>query len=160
MQSVTQAVNKALFKLKPPRTLTGRVFSDRMQKSCTVAVTRLVYEKRIGRYIRRQKKFMCHDEYNECRIGDIVKIKACEKLSKRKYFQVAQIVLPARKGTDPLLPVEAQLPTTTRERALTPRTFFPNDRYTENVDGLFSPYIVDKVKPIYGEAAAAAAPKQ
>lgn len=156
-QSVQQAVAKQLKALKPPKTWTGRVFSDKMQKSCTVLVSRQVYEPRIGKYIRKQKKYIAHDEYNECRIGDIVEFKHIPKMSKRKSFQVVRIVLPAKRGTDPLLAVEAQQPTVVKERALQPQTLWPQDpAQSPSQQSVYSPYIIDAVKPLEQAVQAAA----
>jgi small subunit ribosomal protein S17 len=61
-----------------------------MDKSIMVLVSRLKKEKRYGKYIRSQSKFMVHDPKNACQIGDKVKIIETRPLSKRKRWQVLE----------------------------------------------------------------------
>ncbi len=70
----------------------GKVTSDAMDKSVTVSVQRTVMDPVFKKYVRRRSKFMAHDEKNECRKGDIVKIRECRPLSKRKRWRVEEIV--------------------------------------------------------------------
>lgn len=70
----------------------GRVVSNAMQKSVVVAVDRLVTHPFYGKTIRRTKKFMAHDENNECGIGDKVLIEETRPLSKRKRWIVREIL--------------------------------------------------------------------
>jgi len=74
------------------RTLTGRVVSNKMDKSITVAVERLVKHPLYGKYVRRTTKLRAHDEANECREGDLVKIAQCRPLSKTKSWRLVEIV--------------------------------------------------------------------
>jgi small subunit ribosomal protein S17 len=74
------------------RTLTGRVVSNRMDKSASISVERLVKHPLYGKYIRRTTKLLAHDENNECRIGDMVNIAETRPLSKRKAWRVVEIV--------------------------------------------------------------------
>jgi small subunit ribosomal protein S17 len=74
------------------RTLTGRVVSNRMDKTASVSVERLVKHPLYGKYIRRTTKVLAHDENNECRIGDTVNIAETRPLSKRKAWKVVEIV--------------------------------------------------------------------
>jgi small subunit ribosomal protein S17 len=74
------------------RTLTGRVVSNRMDKTAAISVERLVKHPLYGKYIRRTTKLLAHDENNECRIGDTVNIAETRPLSKRKAWQVVGIV--------------------------------------------------------------------
>lgn len=74
------------------RTLTGRVVSNRMDKTAAIAVERLVKHPLYGKYIRRTTKVLAHDENNECQIGDTVSIAETRPLSKRKAWQVVEIV--------------------------------------------------------------------
>ena len=53
-------------------------------------------------YYKKRKKYLCHDENEECRDGDLVRIKECRPLSKRKHFQVEEIVEKAEEYTNPL----------------------------------------------------------
>ena len=71
---------------------TGIVMSNAMDKSVTVQVERTVMDQRFKKYIRRRKKFMAHDEKNECREGDVVVIRECRPLSKHKHWRVADIL--------------------------------------------------------------------
>jgi small subunit ribosomal protein S17 len=74
------------------RILTGRVVSDRMNKTAAISVERLVKHPLYGKYIRRTTKVLAHDENNECRIGDTVNIAETRPLSKRKAWKVVEIV--------------------------------------------------------------------
>ena len=74
------------------RTLTGRVVSNRMDKTASISVERLVKHPLYGKYIRRTTKVLAHDENNECRIGDTVNIAETRPLSKRKAWRVVEIV--------------------------------------------------------------------
>jgi small subunit ribosomal protein S17 len=73
-------------------TKVGRIVTDAMDKSVTVAVDRLVKHPLYKKTIRRTSKFMAHDEKNECRLGDQVRIQACRPLSKRKRWVVKEII--------------------------------------------------------------------
>jgi len=70
----------------------GRVVSDKMDKSVTVSVERLVKHAVYGKYIRRTTKIVAHDEANECKEGDVVAISECRPISKRKSWRVIEIV--------------------------------------------------------------------
>jgi small subunit ribosomal protein S17 len=74
------------------RVLTGRVVSNRMDKTASISVERLVKHPLYGKYIRRTTKLLAHDENNECRIGDKVNIAETRPLSKRKAWRVVEIV--------------------------------------------------------------------
>ncbi|MFO1370899.1 MAG: 30S ribosomal protein S17 [Candidatus Competibacteraceae bacterium] len=74
------------------RTLTGRVMSNKMDKTITVAIERLVKHPVYGKYIRRTTKLHAHDEGNECREGDMVTIKQCRPLSKTKSWVLVKVV--------------------------------------------------------------------
>jgi small subunit ribosomal protein S17 len=77
---------------KVVRTLSGRVVSDKMDKTVTVLVERKVKHPLIGKVVRRSKKFHAHDENNECREGDLVVITESRPLSKTKTWAVSKIV--------------------------------------------------------------------
>jgi small subunit ribosomal protein S17 len=70
----------------------GRVVSNKMQKSVTVAIERLVKHPAYGKFIRRTTKVMAHDEEGTCRTGDTVAIVECRPISKRKSWRVVEIV--------------------------------------------------------------------
>ncbi len=74
------------------RTIVGKVVSDKMDKSITVAVERLVKHPVYGKYIRRTTKLMAHDEDNACRTGDVVSIAECRPYSKRKAWRLVEVV--------------------------------------------------------------------
>ena len=78
----------------PRRVLTGRVTSDKMDKTVTVLVDRRVMHPLYKKFIRRSKKYAAHDEENTCEIGDSVRIEECRPISKRKTWLVIE-----RNGT-------------------------------------------------------------
>jgi small subunit ribosomal protein S17 len=77
------------------KTRVGIVVSDKMDKTVVVAVERSVKHPLYGRFIRRTSKFKAHDENNECRVGDKVRIMETRPLSKEKRWRVAEILLRA-----------------------------------------------------------------
>jgi small subunit ribosomal protein S17 len=77
---------------KTVRTLTGRVVSDKMDKSAVVLVERQVRHPLYGKYIRRSTKLHVHDENNECRQGDTVTIKLTRPVSKTKSWALVEVV--------------------------------------------------------------------
>jgi len=72
----------------PKRVLTGRVVSDRMDKTVTVLVERRVMHPIYKKFIRRSKMYAAHDEANLCKQGDLVRIEECRPISRRKTWQV------------------------------------------------------------------------
>lgn len=74
----------------------GRVVSNRMDKSITVAVDRQVKHSIYGKYITKTTKYMAHDENNEASIGDTVQIMSTRPLSKRKSWRLVEIVEKAK----------------------------------------------------------------
>lgn len=81
---------------KVVRTLTGRVVSDKMDKTVTVLVERRVKHPVIGKVIRLSKKYHAHDENNEYREGDVVEISEGRPIAKTKSWRVARLVERAR----------------------------------------------------------------
>jgi small subunit ribosomal protein S17 len=77
---------------KVQRTAVGRVVSDKMDKSVSVAIERLIKHPVYGKYIRRTTKLMAHDEANECKTGDRVTITECRPMSKNKSWRVVEVV--------------------------------------------------------------------
>jgi len=75
-----------------PRTLTGTVISNKMDKSISVSIERLVRHPVYEKYIRRSTKLLAHDENNECNEGDVVIIEASRPFSKRKAWRLQRIV--------------------------------------------------------------------
>jgi small subunit ribosomal protein S17 len=74
------------------RKVIGRVVSDKMDKSVTVSIERLVKHPVYGKYIRRTSKVLAHDEDNACRPGDTVAITECRPISKNKSWRVVEVV--------------------------------------------------------------------
>lgn len=72
----------------PRRVLTGRVVSDKTDKTVTVLVERRVMHPLYKKFIRRSKKYAAHDEANLCREGDMVAIEECRPISKTKTWFV------------------------------------------------------------------------
>ncbi|MBZ4663299.1 MAG: rpsQ [Caloramator sp.] len=70
----------------------GKVVSDKMQKTIVVAVEDKVRHPLYGKTVNRTKKFKAHDENNEAKIGDIVKIMETRPLSKDKRWRLVEIV--------------------------------------------------------------------
>ncbi|WP_299452333.1 30S ribosomal protein S17 [uncultured Microscilla sp.] len=70
----------------------GRVVSNKMDKSITVLVEGKVKHPIYGKFVNKSKKFVAHDEKDECNIGDTVKIMECRPLSKRKRWRLIDII--------------------------------------------------------------------
>ncbi len=77
---------------KAQRTITGRVVSDKMDKTVSVAIERLIKHPVYGKYIRRTSKVLAHDAANECKPGDTVQISECRPISKNKSWSVVNVV--------------------------------------------------------------------
>ena len=77
---------------KGVRTLTGRVVSDKMQKTIAVEIERLIKHPTYGKYVRRTTKVLAHDENGESHIGDLVTIAPCRPLSRRKSWRLVEVV--------------------------------------------------------------------
>ena len=85
----------------PRRVLTGRVTSDKMNKTITVLVERRVIHPLYKKFIRLSKKYAAHDETNLCKIGDTVRIEECRPISKRKTWLLMERngeAVPAPRG--------------------------------------------------------------
>jgi len=74
------------------RTITGRVVSNKMDKTVTVLVERLVKHPVYGKYIKRSTKLFAHDENNVCNEGDMVAISPCRPYSKKKTFMMVEVL--------------------------------------------------------------------
>ncbi len=81
---------------KLKRTLTGRVVSDKMDKTVTVLVERLVKHPLYGKMVRKSKKYHAHDENNQYAEGDLVVIEETRPLSRTKSWVVKSLVEKAR----------------------------------------------------------------
>ncbi len=77
---------------KARRTIVGRVVSDKMDKSVSVAIERTIKHPVYGKYIRRTSKVMAHDAANECKEGDRVAIAECKPISKNKSWAVVSVI--------------------------------------------------------------------
>jgi len=79
------------------RTVIGRVVSNKMDKTASVLVERLVKHPVYGKYVKRSTKFLVHDENNQCQEGDIVSITSCRPLSKNKTFKLVEVLEASNK---------------------------------------------------------------
>lgn len=77
---------------KESRTVTGRVISDKMDKSITVLVERKVPHPIYGKYVKRSTKLHAHDENNECQMGDLVQIAETRPVSKTKSWTLVKVL--------------------------------------------------------------------
>ena len=77
---------------KTQRTLTGKVVSNKMDKSITVLIERRVQHPMYGKFIRRSTKLHAHDEGNVCKEGDIVTIAECRPISKTKAWTLVEVI--------------------------------------------------------------------
>lgn len=89
----------------PRRVLTGRVTSDKMDKTITVLVNRRVIHPLYKKFIRRSKSYAAHDDLNQCAIGDTVRIEECRPISKRKTWMLVE-----RNGEPVARPAGFELP--------------------------------------------------
>ncbi|WP_341938904.1 30S ribosomal protein S17 [Marinimicrobium sp. C2-29] len=76
---------------KLARTLTGKVVSDKMDKTVTVLIERRVKHELYGKYVSKSSKLKAHDENNDCRTGDVVTIAESRPLSKTKSWALVNI---------------------------------------------------------------------
>jgi small subunit ribosomal protein S17 len=95
MSEQQQVATTTTAEVGAPGTLTGTVVSNKMQKTVSVSVERLVKHDRYGKYVRRTSKLLAHDENSECKQGDLVEIAECRRLSARKAWKVVRVVKPA-----------------------------------------------------------------
>jgi small subunit ribosomal protein S17 len=77
---------------KHARSVTGRVVSDKMDKTVAVVVERRVKHPLYKKFISRSTKLLAHDENNECGEGDVVMIEECRPLSKHKSWRLVQVL--------------------------------------------------------------------
>ncbi|HIG90824.1 MAG: 30S ribosomal protein S17 [Methylococcales bacterium] len=74
------------------RTTTGRVVSNKMDKTVTISVERLVKHPVYNKYIKRSSKLMAHDANNECQEGDLVSVTSSRPLSKNKKWVLVEVL--------------------------------------------------------------------
>lgn len=75
-----------------PRSLTGKVVSNKMQKTVVVEVVRIERHSLYGKVMRKKTKIKAHDEVNQCLIGDQVNIVYARPLSKSKHWRVSEVL--------------------------------------------------------------------
>jgi small subunit ribosomal protein S17 len=74
------------------RTLQGKVTSDKMEKSITVLVERTFKHAKYGKFVRRHKKYLAHDEDGVAKLGDVVEIVSTRPMSKRKRWRLLRVL--------------------------------------------------------------------
>ena len=77
---------------KMRKTRTGVVSSNSMDKSITVVIERKLRHPIYGKFVKKSKKLMAHDETNDCNVGDTVRITECRPLSKRKRWKLVEVL--------------------------------------------------------------------
>ena len=82
---------------KTARALSGRVISNKMNKTITVQVDRRIRHPLYGKIVTRHTKLHAHDESNECKEGDLVQIEECRPLSKSKAWRLVKVLERARE---------------------------------------------------------------
>ena len=98
MNTQNEAVGPSTAAHKPlVQTVTGRVTSDKMDKTVTVLVERRSKHPIYGKVVIKSNKYHAHDETNECKTGDLVEIQATRKLSKLKAWRVVRVVEKAKE---------------------------------------------------------------
>ena len=78
------------------KTRTGKVVSNKMDKTIVVAIVNHVKHPLIGKIVKKTVKLKAHDEKNECTIGDTVKVMETRPLSKDKRWRLVEIIEKAR----------------------------------------------------------------
>ncbi len=78
------------------KTRVGVVTSNSMDKSITISVLRRLRHPIYGKFVKKTKKFMAHDEKNECTVGDTVRIMETRPLSKRKRWRLVEVIEKAK----------------------------------------------------------------
>jgi len=97
VQTTNDATAQAPAARKPlVQTVTGRVTSDKMDKTITVLAERRSKHPIYGKVVIKSNKYHAHDEGNECKTGDLVEIQATRKLSKLKAWRVVRVVEKAK----------------------------------------------------------------
>jgi small subunit ribosomal protein S17 len=74
------------------KTRVGVVTSNKMDKTITISVQRRLRHPIYGKFVKKTKKFMAHDEKNDCNIGDTVRIMEMRPLSKNKRWRLVEII--------------------------------------------------------------------
>ncbi len=84
------------------KTLVGEVVSDKMDKTVVVRVETVTHHPLYRKVVRRHKRLKAHDERNECRVGDVVRIMETRPLSKEKRWRVVEILQRAAGAPEPV----------------------------------------------------------
>jgi small subunit ribosomal protein S17 len=92
------AAAEAAIDTRGRRTLTGRVVSNKMQKTIAVEIERLVRHPRYGKFIRRTTKLLAHDENSRSQEGDLVTITPCRPVSRHKSWRLVAVVEKGARG--------------------------------------------------------------
>lgn len=74
----------------------GYVTSNKMDKSISVSVERRLKHPMYGKFVKKNKKFLAHDEQNQCQIGDLVRIEETRPLSARKRWRLVEVLEKAK----------------------------------------------------------------
>lgn len=90
--TVEQTVPSVATERSRGREEVGVVLSDRMDKTIVVAVERASSHPLYKKVVRTRRKFVAHDEQNDCRIGDRVRIAECRPMSRRKRWRVTEVL--------------------------------------------------------------------
>jgi small subunit ribosomal protein S17 len=77
---------------KTVRTLSGKVVSNKMEKTISVRIERVIQHPMYGKFVRKSVTILAHDENNESREGDTVIVSACRPLSKNKVWKLDRIL--------------------------------------------------------------------
>jgi small subunit ribosomal protein S17 len=95
MTEIAENADKAVSRASR-KTRVGLVVSDKMEKTVVVSIERRVQHPVYGKMVRRTKRFKAHDERNEAKTGDTVRIMETRPMSKDKRWRVVEIVERAR----------------------------------------------------------------
>lgn len=76
----------------PRKEITGKVVSNKMEKTITISVERKIKHAKYGKFVKKTSTFMAHDEKNECNINDIVRVMETRPLSKGKRWRLVEII--------------------------------------------------------------------
>ena len=82
----------------PKRVLRGVIVSDKADKTVVVRVEQRLADKRMGKIIRRSKKYHAHDEANQHKVGETVRIRECRPISRQKHWVVLKETQAASEG--------------------------------------------------------------
>lgn len=92
---MADAADKSEDRKKTRKSREGLVVSNKMNKSVVVAISRQVRHAQYGKFVRRTKKYVAHDENNACNVGDLVRIVETRPMSKTKRWRVQEIMVKA-----------------------------------------------------------------